>query len=227
MAENVKSVLEYLRAEGVEISTEAAVAAEKTYGGQVLATSDKVLSDGQIAVDREFNAAKSNDLSAWKEKARKLETQLREAEDALTRGDKVSTAKLDAAVKENEGLKAIATRYMAEQRKVWSEVEKLKTDGKMPDNIAAFYTFPGEGEQIDDDAMLHNVEKYREHQALGVFGDKPPAVPPGGPPRGAPAGPLPPNADGVWRDKSAHAKMEHGLVNPNKTRSASMADEGD
>lgn len=208
--DTIKSVIEFLRGKGVEISDDAQVAADRRYGEQVFAPSDKVLSDGDVKLTAAFNKERTEDLQRFKEESRRLAASLREAEDSLVRGDKVSSQKLQVALAENEKLKAVSEIYMADQRTIWGSVAALHKDGKLPEAAAKFYTFPEDGGDLDDEQIIRNVAKYREHQALGIFGGGPdngPTPPPA--PRASPTGPASPQGE-EWRGMPASEKLKLG-----------------
>ena len=223
--ETVKAVVAYLRKEGVEVSDAAADAAKAKFSGQVLAPSDRVLAEGHVSISKDFNDSKTTDLQALKEKVRKLTASLTETEDALARGDKVGTAKLTTALAENVELKAIAERYMAEQHEAWKQVLALKADEKLPATLLPFYTFAAEGEELTDQQVLANVTKFKEHVAIGAYGEATPVVGP------TPAAPKVPPAKGKeganrepWQGKNPAEKIAYGHAHSEPGSSASMDD---
>lgn len=228
MLDNVKAVIAFLRKEGVEVSDAAEAAAAKQYSGRLLAPSDKILEEGDVKESTEFNREKAQNLARFKEENRKFETQVKELEDSLMRGDKVAGAKLATALEENKKLKAIAEKFMVDQHARWAEVVKLKADGKLPEKLEGYYTFPEEGKELDDAIVIDNVAKYNEHRAIGALGEA--AVPLEGPaplggsPKASPAGGAAAGGDAAWRDMSPSEKIKYGHEHPGKTSGASMGD---
>lgn len=226
--QTVKTIIDFLKGEGVEISDTAISAAEKRYSGQVLAPTDKVLLEGEVKMTEGFNQQKSKDILEFKEAATKWEAKAKELEDALLRGDNVAAKKLETALGENKRLKTIAEKFMVDQHARWAEVVKLKADGKLPEKLEGYYTFPEEGKELDDAIVIDNVAKYNEHRAIGALGEA--AVPLEGPaplggsPKASPAGGAAAGGDAAWRDMSPSEKIKYGHEHPGKTSGASMGD---
>lgn len=226
MADKIKAIIDFLKGEGIEISDTAISAAEKQYSGKVLAPVDKVLSEGEMKVTEEFNQQKSKDLLTFKEAATKFETKSKELEEALLRGDNIAAKKLSITLEENKRLKTIAEKFMVDQRTQWKQVLKLKEDGKLPERLQGFYTFPEEGKELDDDMILRNVAKFTEHKAIGAiegFEEKAPESKPGESPKTPPGG-GDKGGEANWRDLPASEKIKYGHEHPGKTPGASMGD---
>ena len=217
MADNVKTVLDFLKQEGVAVSDAAIAAAERQFSGRILAPADRVLADGEVKESEAFHREKTQDLQRLKEENRKLIATNKDLEDSLVRGDKVNSAKLETALKENATLKAIAERFMATQRARWAAVEKLKADGKLPEQLHTFYTWPEEGKQLDDDAVQRNVAKYEEHVAIGAIKtDGTPALEALDAPRSSPAAKIPAGSEAAWRGLNPSEKIAYGYAHPAK-----------
>lgn len=238
MLDTIKTVLDFLKGQGVEVSDAAVSAAETQFSGKVLAPSDKVLAEGEMKETEAFNREKTQNLQRFKEENRKLVTENKELEDSLLRGDKVAGKKLVIAEEENKRLKAIADKFMADQRTQWAVAEKLNAEGKFPETLKEYYTFAEKSKELvdgkvvlkelDDEVVLTNVAKFAEHQAIGAL--KAPApeeaklFPFGKPPKGSPSGKPAAGSDASWRDLNAAEKIKFGHEHPPKTGGASMGD---
>jgi len=203
---DVSKVLASLKKQGVEISAEAEAAAKKEFDGQVLVTSDKVLADGMIAIAKEFNDSKTDDLRSLKEKARKLEAERDELKQVLESGTDTSKKKLEKLLAENERLKGLASAHLSEKKETWKQAAE-----KIPDTMKRFFKFPAkEGDELTDEEVLANVGKLREYADIGAIKlDGSPAPPPSAP-RSGPGGgdKLPDTA--AWQKLTPTEKIAFG-----------------
>lgn len=160
---DVSKVLSFLKKNKVEISSEAEEAAKTEFNGQVLVTSDKVLADGMIAISKEFNDSKTDDLKSLKDKLRKKETDYNDLKEVLDAGGKTSQKKLDILMQENARLKPFAEAHLSEKKDLWK-----KTAEKIPEAMKQFFKFPEEGKELADEDVLSNMVKLKEYTDIGA-----------------------------------------------------------
>jgi len=203
---DISKVLASLKKQGVEISAEAEAAAKKEFDGQLLVPSDKVLTDGQIAISKEFNDSKTDDLKALKEKARKLETERDELKQVLESGTDTNKKKLEKLLTENERLKDLASAHLSEKKETWKQAAE-----KIPETMKRFFKFPAkEGEELTDEEVLANVGKLQEYTDIGAIKlDGSPAPSPSAP-RSGPGGGERPLDTAAWQKLPPTEKIAYG-----------------
>ncbi|MBU8914008.1 MAG: hypothetical protein KOO61_08305, partial [Spirochaetales bacterium] len=67
----LKDVLDLLKKQGVEIGAEAAAAVMEKFDGQLLVPADKLIGEGQIAVSETAWKDRGEDLTKFKNRAKK------------------------------------------------------------------------------------------------------------------------------------------------------------
>ena len=157
-------VLGFLKKQGVEVSAEAEAAAKKEFDGQVLVPSDKVLADGMIAIAKDFNDSKTDDLRSYKEKLRKAEAERDELKQVLDSGESTGKKKVEKLLAENERLKSLADAHLSEKKQQWKDMAE-----KIPEPMKKFFKFPEEGKELADEEILVNVTKLREYTDIGAI----------------------------------------------------------
>jgi hypothetical protein len=209
----VKELIDALVKQGVEVSAAARSVVEKDFGSLVLADKDSLLEDGHVSVPKKVYDDKTDDLRKYKEESRRLAKERDELEATISAG--TNTKVVDALKSENEQLKQIAAKFVAERREAWEAVK----DG-IPEELKKYYTFPkDEKDELSDEALLANVAKLEEHVAAGVkFGDdvdggdgRPPQRT-GGTPRSAAAGSTGKHGKDAWAGKNPIEKIKHGYL---------------
>jgi hypothetical protein len=200
-------VLNFLKAQGVEVSAEAGAAAKKQFSGQVLVPSDRVLADGMIAIAKDFNDSKSEDLKAYKERARKAEAERDELKQVLDSGENTSKKKVEKLLEENARLKNLADAHLSEKKQLWKDMAE-----KIPEPMKKFFKFAEKDKELTDEEILVNVSKLREYTDIGAIKadgelESAPAgskAPPGGGPRRT--------DDKAWRNLPAGEKIKLGYA---------------
>ena len=204
-------VLNFLKAQGVEVSAEAGAAAKKQFSGQVLVPSDRVLSDGMIAIAKDFNDSKSEDLKTFKERARKAEAERDELKQVLDSGENTSKKKVEKLLAENERLKALADAHLSEKKQLWKDMAE-----KIPEPMKKFFKFAEKDKELSDEEILVNVSKLKEYADIGaikVDGETQPT------PNGAkspPGGGKQRTDDKAWRNLPANDKLKYGYKKDGK-----------
>jgi hypothetical protein len=177
-------VLSFLKKQGVEVSAEAEATAKKKFDGQVLVPSDRVLAEGMIAISKDFNDSKTEDLKTFKERARKAEAERDELRQVLDSGENTSKKKVEKLLAENERLKSLADAHLSEKKQLWKDMAE-----KIPEPMKKFFKFPEKDKELTDEETLANVSKLKEYTDIGAIkidGASPPPGTPHSPPGGGP-----------------------------------------
>ena len=160
----LKEVLDLLKKQGVEISAEAAAAVHEKFDGQLLVPADQLVGEGQIAVSEKAWNERGEDLSTWKNRAKKAEQERDELQEAADAGDSHNKTLADKYKTELDRLKPLVERYTKGLKKSWEEASE-----KIPENLHKYYTFAEEGKELTDEQLAANVEKLTEHLDLNAF----------------------------------------------------------
>ena len=164
MAKKFKEVLDFLKKQGVEISSDAADAVKKEFGEQMLASENEIVKEGYVVVPQKVYDEKTDDLSKWKERARKAEDRSNDLKAALDAGDSENAKLAEKWKTEFEKMNPLAQKYIEALKSGWTEVAET-----IPDDLKEFYVFPKEGEELSQADLEKNVLKVAEHRKLGVF----------------------------------------------------------
>jgi len=164
MPKSVKDVLSFLKKRGVEISDDAAAAVNVEFDGQMLASEDKIVKEGNVSVPQKVYEEKTEDLSKWKEKARSFEDRVKELTAALDAGDSDNAKLAEKYKKEYEAVKPLAEKYTNSLKTDWDSVAE-----KIPEELKSYYRFAAEGKELSQVDLEHNVSKFSEHADLGVL----------------------------------------------------------
>jgi hypothetical protein len=163
MATTVKEVLDLLRKQGVEIKAETEATVKNQFDGQVLAPSDKVLKDGEMAERIEFVDAKTRDVLTFKEKARKAEKE-RDELASILEGEGDAKTKIEKIVAENKRLKSLADAHLSEKKQLWKDMAE-----NIPEPMKKFFKFAEADKELTDEETLQNVSKLREYTDIGAI----------------------------------------------------------
>lgn len=208
MSKSINDVLDIIRREGVEIGEDAAASAKKEFETMLFVESDQVIGDGQISVREESFKKMQSDISVFKNKARKLEGELNDANDALNTGESTVRKQLERFQEDNKRMTPIVEQYIKEKRDTWNEWRD-----KIPDNLKSFYLFGDDKTELTDEQVLGNAAKLAEHIKIGVLVEGDPAEekkPPDSNPHRSPTGKKPEGARPDWDEKTPYQKMEKG-----------------
>ena len=159
-----KEVLDLLKKQGVDIGAEAAAAVHEKFDGQLLVPADKLIGEGQIAVSETAWKDRGEDLTKWKNRAKKAEDNYSELKEATDAGDSVNKKLADERKVELDRLKPLVEKFTKGIKKRWEEAAE-----KIPENLHKYYTFAEEGKELTDEQVSANVEKLTEHLDLKAF----------------------------------------------------------
>jgi flagellar biosynthesis GTPase FlhF len=135
-----------------------------------------------IAIARDFNDSKSEDLKTFKARARNAEAERDELKQVLDSGENTSKKKVEKLLAENERLKSLADAHLSEKKQLWKDMAE-----KIPEPMKKFFKFAEKDKELTDEETLSNVSKLREYTDIGAIkidGGPPAPNAPNSPPGG-------------------------------------------
>jgi hypothetical protein len=165
----VADVLAFLKKQGVEVKAEAAEAVKNEFDELELVaieqTEDGVLRiDGVTYAEESAFRERGADIIKWKEKARKAEDRNAELQRALDAGDSENKKLADKWKGEYEKVKTVSDKLLKQKRDEHAALLEI-----VPDDLKQFIKLPEKGEELDDMAVLSNLEELTKFEKVGVF----------------------------------------------------------